>query len=260
LAAVLAEGLIDLVAESIGSVRGITVGWSIFVRCRIVGWVTSLVAELVGHGVGVANVLGASNATFSYVVRFAVDLRCVWEVGGRGGRANLEDWGLPVVTLQRKLLVLRSLGRDTTWKVNIREDGVLLGHGHVDLSLVCSILCSLCLLLALQDLLLDSLDITAVDVLCLLWILQCLLLSTISLGLDLIGVGIELIGLILDGLLDSLLEDRAENLKHDWLGKSKQQLMPGLLELDVEVLDVNLKEFSISNTFRCMKENMRYLH
>jgi hypothetical protein len=47
------------------------------------------------------------------------------------------------------------------------------------------------------------------------------LLSTISLNLDLIGIGVKLVCLILDGLLNGLLESRAESLQEDWLSKSE---------------------------------------
>jgi hypothetical protein len=50
--------------------------------------------------------------------------------------------------------------------------------------------------------------------------------------------------LILDGLLDGLLESRAESLQEDWLGKSEQNLVLRLCELNIEVLDINLKVLS----------------
>jgi hypothetical protein len=229
--------LVDLVAEARSAVGGRAVGGPSL---------AGLVAQLVGHGAGVADVLGAADAALSHVVSFAGDLRSVRNVGGCGGRAKLEDWGLPVVALQRELFVFSGLGRDATWKVDVWEDRVLLGDGHVDLCLTGAVCSLLCLLLALEDLLLDGLHIAVVDVLCVLGILQCLLLGAISLDLDLVGVRIKLVGLILDGLFNSLLESWAEGLQQDWLCKREQELMLGLCELDVEVLDVNLEDLIVS--------------
>jgi hypothetical protein len=56
------------------------------------------------------------------------------------------------------------------------------------------------------------------------------------------------VGLILNSLLNGLLESRTESLQEDWLCKSKQELMLGLCELNVEVLDVNL---DISRLVKC---------
>jgi len=79
----LAEDLVNLVAEALSAVGGGAV-------CGASG--AGLVAELVGHGASVANVLGAADAAFSYVVGLAGDLRGMRDVRGGGSRAELEDW------------------------------------------------------------------------------------------------------------------------------------------------------------------------
>ena len=209
------------------------------------GW-GRLVAELVGHGVGVADVLGAADAGFSHVVRFAGHLGSVLDIGSGGGRAKLEDGGLPVVALESELLVFCGFRRDAAWKVDVGEDRVLLGDGHVDLRLASPIRSLLCLLLALQKLLLDGLHIAVVNIGRIFGILDDLLLSTINFLLDLVGVSIKLVDLILDGFLGGLLESWAESLQQNWLSKSEQELVLGLCELDAEILDVNLEEITVS--------------
>jgi len=110
----LAKDLVNLVAEALSTIRGAVGG-------RTIGG-ASLVTELVAHGAGVADVLRSADAAFGYVVRLAGDLRGVGDVRGGRSRAELEDWRLPVIALQCKLLVLGGLGRDTAWKVDIGED------------------------------------------------------------------------------------------------------------------------------------------
>jgi hypothetical protein len=52
--------------------------------------------------------------------------------------------------------------------------------------------------------------------------------------------------LILDSLLNGFLESRTESLQHDRLRDGEQQLVLGLLELDVEILDIDLLEVSFA--------------
>jgi len=89
----LAEHLVDLVAEALSTVRRRAGGG------RAVGG-AGPIAELVAYGVVVSDVLGASDAASSYIVGLAGNLRGVRNVRGGGSRAELEDWGLPVVALQ----------------------------------------------------------------------------------------------------------------------------------------------------------------
>ena len=77
---------------------------------------------------------------------------------------------LPSVTLSGKLLVLGSLCGNSTWKVNIGEDGILLGHGHVELLVFQRFLDTLFLLLSLGHSLFGSIHITLVHVLQVLWV------------------------------------------------------------------------------------------
>ena len=51
-------------------------------------------------------------------------------------RPDAEDWRLPLRTLGSKILVLGSLGRDTARQGDVGEQGVVFGHGDVEL-LVC---------------------------------------------------------------------------------------------------------------------------
>lgn len=130
----------------------------------------------------------------------------------------------------------------------------MLSHGHVDLGVGSNILG---LLLALKNLLLGSIDVSLVDVLSLLrvvlslneWLAaECLyskfiahlLERTIRLKLDLVGQGVEFMSLVLDDLFQSLLETGTNDPQHQWLEQAKQELVLGLLELDVEVLHINV--------------------
>lgn len=46
--------------------------------------------------------------------------------------------------------------------------------------------------------------------------------------------------LILDDFLESLLKCWTHELEHEWLEQAKEQLVLGLLELDVKVLHINV--------------------
>lgn len=87
---------------------------------------------------------------------------------------------------------------------------------------------------------LDSSVVAVVDVGGILGIALSLSSSTIRLLLDLEEKSVKLVALVLDGLLDSLLQSRAHSLESNGLGDGKEQLVPGLLDLEVEVLHVNV--------------------
>lgn len=121
--------------------------------------------------------------------------------------------------------------------MDVGEDGVMLGHGQVDLLILSG---SLSPLLALHNPLLGSTDVSAVDIRCVLRIVLDLLCSTVSLLLDLVAEAIELMDLLLDDLPQSLLESRTHDLQHKRLEQGKQELVRGLLKLDIEVLHINV--------------------
>merc|ERR1712093_548339 len=108
-------------------------------------------------------------------------------------------WTTNTTACDRVLLTsdIWSLGRDTTWQLDVGEDRVVLGHGNVHLLIGGN---SLCLLLSLQNLLLQSIDVALIDVGGVLRILLGLFDSTIGLDLDLVCHGIELVELVFDDL------------------------------------------------------------
>ncbi len=196
-----------------------------------------LVAVLVALAVAVATVVLAAQATLSDAVLLAADLLWLWKARGLAGRADAEDWRLPLVALLGELLVLGGLGGDTTWKLDGWEEGLLLGWCDVDL-LVSSDLLSLALLLG--KLLLGGRSVARVNILGLGWVVLDLLLGLVCLLLDAVGHAVKLLELFADDLLESLLESWADNLEKEWLEDTEQHLVVGLLKLDVEVLDVNI--------------------
>ena len=102
--------------------------------------------KLVCRGPSVADVLWTTNTTACDRVLLTSDIWSLGNIGGRRSRTQLEDRRVPSVTLLAKLLVLGSLGRDTTWQLDVGEDRVVLGHGNVHLLIGGN---SLCLLLSL---------------------------------------------------------------------------------------------------------------
>lgn len=176
-------------------------------------------------------------ARLTSIMGLASDLGSSGNIGALLGRADREDGGLPSLTLLGKLLVLSGLGADTARKVDVGEDAVLLGDSDVDL-LVLGLL--LGLLLALHSLGLSGAVVAAVDVGSVLRVALGLILGAVGLLLDLEDKGVHLVALVLDGLLNSLLQRRSDDLEHDGLEEVEEELVLGLLELDVEGLDVDV--------------------
>lgn len=193
---------------------------------------TSSASSSTGSGAG--NTRGSTSS-------LALNLRGGGDIAALLGVADREDGALPLLALLGKLLVLGSLGADTTWKVDVGEDAVLLGHGDVDL-LVLRGLRSLLLglLLVVKSTLLGSIVEALVEVGLLLGVGLSGLASGVSVLLDLVQSAVKLVGLVLDGLLNSLLEGRAEDLEQERLGNLEEKLVLGLLEVDVQGLKVNV--------------------
>lgn len=191
-----------------------------------------------------AEVVGTTDTLLVDTVRLAGDGGYLGQVGGLLSRSNAEDWGLPLVTLGSKLLVLSSLGADATGKRDVLEDAVVLGDSHVDL-LVGSDL--ILLLLALSELLLGSGCVTLVDVLDILGVgvVLGLLLSLLGLLVDTVEYLIELVDVVADLLLGDLLDGGTHDLKKKRLEDVEQKLVVGLLQLDVHVLDVNVNSVDL---------------
>ena len=169
----------------------------------------------------------------------ARDLRESGDVAGFLCGANSEDRGFPSVALGSKVLVLGGLGRDAARKRDVLEHGIILGHSYVDLD-VAGLL--LGLLLLCSHLLLVSAEVLVVDVGSILRVSLGRLDGASSILVNGVCESVGLLERILDLLLDDLLDDRLHDLKKKWLGDTEEKLVVGLLDLDVEVvnLDINI--------------------
>ena len=87
--AVTVQSGVDLVTEAVavGGGRAIGVAFS-RLTCRLGRWIT----DLVGHRLGVANVLGSANTAFGYGVVLADNFGGAGKVARWGCGADLEDW------------------------------------------------------------------------------------------------------------------------------------------------------------------------
>jgi len=186
-----------------------------------------------------AEVVGTTNTLLVDTVGLAADGSHLGQVGSLPSRTNAEDGGLPLVALSGKLLVLGSLGADTAGKGDVLEDAVVLGDGHVDLLIGSDLIL---LLLALGELLLGGGGVALVDVLDVLGVGVVPGLSLSLLGLLVDGEEhlIELMDVVADLGLCNLLDSRTHNLEEKRLEHVEEKLVVGLLQLDVDVLDVNV--------------------
>ena len=175
-------------------------------------------------------------------MRLASDLANLRQTGGFLGGTNREDRALPPLTLGSKLLVLGSLGRDTSGQGDVLEDGVVLSDSHVDLGVAGLLLDLLLLLLALHNAVLHSRGVALVHVLEVLGVGVALGLSlrTVCLSLDVEKNAVELVGGVLDLLLQHLLNNRAHDLEKERLEHVEEKLVVALLHLDLKVLNVRL--------------------
>lgn len=190
-------------------------------------------------------------------VRLANNTRSGRDVAALSSRANGENGALPLVTLTSEILVLGGLGADSAGKVDVREDAVLLGDSIVDLLVGNS---ALGLLLALEYLLLGGSDVAVVNVGGLLGVLTSLIKSAVSLLLDLVQHGVHPGSLIADGLLKSLLEAGAENLEHDGLEEVEEQLVVGLDQLNLQVLDIDVNLVNLEEVLPVLSIGRGHLH
>lgn len=209
---------------------------TIDVAIAVHGTVTSLLVAIAGR-VEVVVRTSVLRTKVGDRVSLALDLGRRRNVGALLGRANGEDRALPLVTLAGKLLVLGGLGADATREVDVGEDAVLLGHGNVGL-LVGSDFLSLLLLLG--ELLLSGVVVAVVDVRSVLRVVLGLSRSTVGLLLHLVEDLVKLVALILDSLLNSLLQRGSDDLEHDGLQHREEQLVVGLLDLDLDLRKVNV--------------------
>ena len=146
---IIAKGIVDMVAESCSGTIG---GTSIL---------SSRVLQLVAHWTSVTDILRTTDTTAGDGVLLLGDIWRVRDVRRSGSASQLEDGRSPAMALHGNGFVFGCLGRDTTWQVNVGEDGVLLCHSHVNLLALNS---SLSFVLALHELLLGSVDVSLVDV------------------------------------------------------------------------------------------------
>jgi hypothetical protein len=87
-----------------------------------------------------------------------------------------------------------------------------------------------------------------------------LLFGSVGLLLELPSKSVELVHLILNLLLQSLLKSRTYNPQHEGLDQAEQNLMFGLLELDIEVLDINVNFIHLKEILAIMFLSCRHLH
>ena len=204
---------------------------------------------------------GGTGNTGSCTSSLALNLRGGGNVGALLGVANREDGALPLLTLPGKLLVLGSLGADTARKVNVGENAVLLGHGDVDLLVIRGLRSLLLgLLLVVKSTLLGSVVEALVEVGLLLGIGLSGLASSVGLLLDLVQGAVKLVGLILNGLLNSLLEGWAKDLQKKRLGNLEEKLVLRLLEIDVQRLEVNVDLVNLEEMLTVLLGSSGNLH
>jgi len=178
----------------------------------------------------------------------------VWLRKGRRflRRADAENWRLPFVALGREFFVLGRLGRDTTGKLDLREDGVVLGKGNIGF-LICDIRR---LLLGLREAVLRGSNVPLVNILHMfgIWVVLGVDLGLLSLEVDFVENTVELASFVFDLLLQGFLNAWTESLEKDRLCKSKEDLMVGSLHLNTDVLnvDINLGDFEEVLAITCV--------
>lgn len=84
--------------------------------------------------------------------------------------------------------------------------------------------------------------------------------SAVGLKLDLVRQSIELVELVLDHLLQCLLQSWAHDLQHHWLTDGEQNLVLGLLQLDVEVLNIDINLVNLEEVLTVLLLGSRHLH
>lgn len=127
---------------SVAVVKGIISGLSVEGLVNLVGELTSSTSVATDQAAG------------GSAVRLAADGAQLGNVGRRRGTTDAEDRRFPLLTLSSKILVLGGLSRDTARKVDVLENGIVLGDSHIDLGVAGGNLVGL--LLALEHLLLEG--------------------------------------------------------------------------------------------------------
>ena len=97
----------------------------------------------------------------------------------------------------------------------------------------------LCLLLLCRKLSLVGGEVLLEDALGILWVVLSLFGCALSVLIDTVEVGVHLLKVALDLFLNNLLNHRAHDPQQQRLSNVEQQLVVGLLELDVQVLDAD---------------------
>jgi len=226
------KGLIDLLSKcrSRSSIRGTleTVGWAIRVESAAGAW------DCGRSAVG--------NLRSGIVLVLAGDGRSAWDAGAGLGAADAEHRALPALALLRELLVLRGLGGDAGRQVDVGENAVLLGHGRVELFVLDRLLDLGLLLLGLGEASVGGSPVLLVNVLDVVWIRvgKGVLLGLLSLLMDLVDDAVQFAGLLFDSSFEHLLERWFHSSEQKRLRDGEEQLVLGLLQLDVEMLDTNL--------------------
>ena len=169
------------------------------------------------------------------------NLSNLWEVGGLVCRANLEDWGLPLLALLSQILVFSSFGGNSSLKVNVLElrKRVACCDGNVGLLIFSLLLCLLLLLLTGSEVFLGSVEVSLEGSLRVLRIVLGVLLCLLDVKVDIVSDAIQLVDIILDLLGDHLLKNWTHDTEKQRLHESEEQLVLGLLEFDAHVLDVD---------------------
>jgi len=184
----------------------------------------------------------------STVRRLASDLLWLSVVAGWSSRSKTEELVVPGITSGSLLLDFGGLGRDTAWEDNVLEHSFVSGGSDVDLLVLLDFLGLLLGFVAAPDelvfggfgvALINVLDVTWV------WVLLGLLLSLLCLLVDGKSEGVELGEVIADLLLESLEDDWLQELENQRLSNTEESLVPGLLELDLEVRDVDLASVNL---------------
>lgn len=197
----------------------------------------NLAREAVGHGGTVGCSSRGTGDAVGSGVRLAGNRGLRREVGRRGRVADAEDGRLPAFALGSQLGVLGGLVRDTTGQLDLGEDRVTVGQDGLDLGVALD--SSLGLLGLGLGAGADRVDVAGEDAGGVLRFLAGSLLSTLSLGVNVMGESIAVDEGLADLALNHLLKGGANDTVQHRLEGVEEELMAGLLELDVHALDVH---------------------
>lgn len=217
-----AECLVDLIRES---TRRVSIGLGDTIRAV--------------SGTSGTDSTGSSGFRSTSTVRLAGDGRRLGDVRGLGGVAEAEDRRLPALTLLREISVLGGLGGDAAGQLDLRELRVAQGGGGLDLGVALRGL-FLGLLALVRQLLAADIHVAGID--------AGLVLGVVLLGelLGLLGFVVHVAGEVVGGdegladlLFEDLLESWTDDLEEEGLEGLEEDLVFGLAQLDVHVVDVD---------------------